>query len=306
MPTKSNRTATKKKKNLAASPNRVVTTYKLAKLKDHPRQAELFGDIGDAELVALVSDMRLNGLRHPIEILPDGTVVAGHQRARAAARLGWKDVAVVVLHDLAARGAAAVEAHLVGDNFVRRHLTPLAKARCVRRLVELRVGAYALESGAPSKEAVKAAIAAYMGLSPRTVNRYLLVMNSPVQVQAAFDRGDLTLIAAGKVAMLDRVNRDDVARRIEAGEKPATVVREATRPAEVNGDAYFARKAFVHLARALARDVPVLTGRVGQLRPSSVQPWVAEVQAAIELLTAVAASVAPPAPPGPEQGRGRR
>ena len=146
MPTKSNRTATKK--NFAAPPARPVTTYKLAALKDHPRQAELFGDVGGAELAALVSDMRLNGLRHPIEILPDGTVVAGHQRAHAAARLGWKDVAVVVLHDLAARGDAAVEAHLVGDNFVRRHLTPLAKARYVRRLVELRVGAYAHGSGA--------------------------------------------------------------------------------------------------------------------------------------------------------------
>src|SRR5262245_52989614 len=103
-------------------------TWKLSRLKDHPLQAAAFGDLPEQELEALAEDMRKNGQRQPVEALPDGTVVTGHQRVRAARMLGWAEVAVVVRADLARAGEAAVEAHLLADNLVRRHLTPLARA----------------------------------------------------------------------------------------------------------------------------------------------------------------------------------
>src|SRR3954453_15267104 len=102
--------------------------WKLSRLRVHPRQAAMFGDVSDEELKALAEDMRKDGQRDPVEALPDGTILAGHQRVKAAKVLGWKEVDVVVRHDLAADGAAA-EAHLINSNLVRRHLSPLSRAR---------------------------------------------------------------------------------------------------------------------------------------------------------------------------------
>lgn len=45
-----------------------VVKCKIADLRPHPRQAELFPDLNDDELAMLASDMELNGLEVPIEI----------------------------------------------------------------------------------------------------------------------------------------------------------------------------------------------------------------------------------------------
>ena len=62
--------------------------WKISKLKEHPKQTALFGNVSDAELAALVADIKANGLHDPVEILPDGVIVAGHQRVRAAGSPG--------------------------------------------------------------------------------------------------------------------------------------------------------------------------------------------------------------------------
>src|SRR5262245_14825067 len=90
--------------------------WKLARLKGHPLQAVMFGDLSDEELRALAEDMREHGQRTPVEVLPDGTVLTGHQRIRAARLLGWTEITVVVRRDLAEAGPAAQETHFINDN----------------------------------------------------------------------------------------------------------------------------------------------------------------------------------------------
>ena len=89
-----------------------VEEWELGSLKEHCRQAELFGDVPDDEFDELAESLQREGQRQPIEILPDGTIIAGHQRVRAARHLGWTSIRAVVRHDLAAAGPAAVEQHL--------------------------------------------------------------------------------------------------------------------------------------------------------------------------------------------------
>ena len=60
----------------------------IAGLTEHPRQKALFHDIEGAELEDLVASLRREGLREPIWVTPDGVIVNGHQRVRAAAELG--------------------------------------------------------------------------------------------------------------------------------------------------------------------------------------------------------------------------
>jgi ParB family chromosome partitioning protein len=119
---------------------RKLQKWKIAKLKDHPRQAEVFGDLSDAELAALAEDMRANGLRDPIEVVSDGTIIGGHQRVRAAKRLGWSEVDVIVRVDLQTADTIAAKKSFLTDNLLRHHLSPLVRAKCIKELVELERG----------------------------------------------------------------------------------------------------------------------------------------------------------------------
>lgn len=267
---------------MADSTKQTVTRWKIAKLKDHPRQAEMFGDVGDGELKALAENMGKRGLRDPVHVTPDGTVIAGHQRVRAAKLLGWTEIDVVVRHDLAAEGDSAIEEHFLEDNFVRRHLSPLARARCIKRLMELEEGRSVDRFGFSKKEELKARIAARMGLSPRSVSRYLLVLEAPAAVQRVFDSGAVALIVAGKVALLPKKVQAEVARRIEAGEKPAAVIGEHTKGGDREDDV---GKAFVRLVSSLGREVPRLRGRRDRITPGRLKNSEATLREAIAVLT---------------------
>ncbi len=94
--------------------------WKVADLQEHPMQGAVFGDVAQAELDVLVESLRKEGLRYPIEILPDGTIICGHQRVRAANVLGWTEIDVIIRTDLATAGTQAVENHLILDNYARR------------------------------------------------------------------------------------------------------------------------------------------------------------------------------------------
>lgn len=242
--------------------------WRLAKLKDHPMQAAIFGDLPEAEFEAFVADVRQKGLRVPPEILPDGTIVTGHQRVRAARRLGWKEIEVVVRHDLAEAGAKAVLELFLADNLRRRQLGPLARARCIVQLIENEAGRPVKDLRWNEREAMKETIGKQLGISTRSVRRYLLVLGAPASVQNAFDRGELTLAEAGKVALLDRAGRAEVDRRIAAGEAPRAAV--AGRLARPTGRHRKVHDAVRSLARALDRGLGDLDGRLGEVRPSHV------------------------------------
>ena len=263
-----------------------TTKWKIAKLTEHPQQAAMFGDVDETELAALAEHMRKHGQRDPVEITSSGVIIAGHQRVRAAGRLGWKEVAVIVRHDLEAEGPDAVDRHLVESNFVRRQLGPLAKARCIRRLMELEEGEAVRKFGFTKKEELKNRIAKRMKLSLRSVNRYLLLLDAPEAIQAAFDRGEIPLVTAGKVALLDKAAQEVISRRIAAGEKAAALVQERTQTGSVDG----APKAFGRLLRTLRREVPLVRGQLDRIAPGRLQKAVASVEEAVELLNEVVAA----------------
>ena len=52
-------------------------------------------DMGDID--GLAQSMSKDGLLHPIVIRPDGTLIAGERRLRAAQSLGWTNIRVTVV-----------------------------------------------------------------------------------------------------------------------------------------------------------------------------------------------------------------
>src|SRR5215467_8213213 len=81
-------------------------------------------DMGD--LAGLAVSMAELGLLHPVVIRPDGTLIAGERRLRAAALLGWAEIpATVVDLDNIARGEFA-------ENAIRKDFT-LSEAVAIKR-----------------------------------------------------------------------------------------------------------------------------------------------------------------------------
>lgn len=96
-------------------------------LKPHPRQAELFSDLDPKKREEVKRSIAEQGIRDPIKVLPDYTIVAGHQRWQIAKELGMERVPVEVLNV----GPEEAEYLLVADNTERRgeEKDPVKKAR---------------------------------------------------------------------------------------------------------------------------------------------------------------------------------
>jgi ParB/RepB/Spo0J family partition protein len=256
--------------------------WPIERLKDHPRQASLFGDLSDAELDALAEDMKENGLQTPVEILSTGVIVAGHQRVRAARRLGWRDIDVVVRADLENEGPEAVEQRLVSDNLIRRQLGPLGRARCIAALLEIAMATKTERMDVFQKEKLKASIAKQLGVSIRSVNRYLLVLRTPRAVQNSFDEGNVSLVTAGRIALLDQDDQRRIAERIARGEKASAVaaafLKKPQPPEPTLNDVLF------QLVEALRIVLPRVRGRVPELRRELLHRWLPELQEGNALL----------------------
>ena len=215
-----------------AKPNRKAdhaVDWPIANLKKHPKQADMFADPTEHEVKELAESMKA-GLDHPIEILPDGTIICGHRRTAAARLLGWTTIPAIVRNDLANNPVAA-ETRLIEENLNRRQMTPMQIARCYAALKKLagqraRVGLDQVE-----RRDVRDSIGESLGLSGRQLDRYLLLIeHCPVEVQQAVDRGDLGIVAANFVAGMSQEDKESVAESIRQGVSPSDAIKSVKAP----------------------------------------------------------------------------
>ena len=244
---------------------------KLASLKPHPLQAQTFGDLPDHELRALADDIQRNGLRQNIEVLVDGTILKGHQRVRAIQLNGKEFHKVLVRYDLEHADAATIEREFLEDNQHRRHLTPLAKARIAVWLLELENG--------------KARGSLLNGRNEENLSRYLQVLAAPLEIQHALEGNQLSLVMAGKVALLDRKVQQQLAKRIASGQPPkAVVAKYLPKPKARHVKPRDALNAFI---KSLSRGVSDLADRVAEIPPQAVAAKERDLRKARKLIRAL-------------------
>lgn len=243
-----------------------IETWSLDRLVDHPQQAALFHDLDGPEFDEFVANLEREGIRDPIEVTPYGVTIDGHQRRRAARRLGLSEVPVRVRYDLAGDEAGIDRAHLEA-NRNRRQLGPLDQVRIARRLAEIEAGRPPGQIAARELKALCGRVGERMGLSPRHAQRLLNISGLPMLIQKAFSEGRLKLVDADRISRLARRTQEGIAAEIEAGGDPARVVAPyLERPARKAkpGDA------FERLVDELARALDALEGREGEIpRPVS-------------------------------------
>lgn len=201
-----------------------IVKWKIKDLRQHPRQAAFFYDLPFHLLRDLAQDIEARGLKDPVEILPDGTIVCGHQRTRAGIQLGWEEIDVWINHDLAAQGELAIEQRLIEDNLVGRKMDRLDQVRCYRRLHDI-----APETPDQSRRShqlgrLRDVVGKRLNMSGRTLERYIRVLDAPREVQDAFRSGGISLVNASKVAGLPREAQEQLVADLRAGSSPKQAV----------------------------------------------------------------------------------
>ncbi|MBA4017018.1 MAG: hypothetical protein C0483_07590 [Pirellula sp.] len=240
---------------------------RLSELIPFPSQALLDGTTSEDEDRELREDIKRYGLRTPIDILPTNaaglptnTVLDGHRRREMLTALGQNEVRVIVRYDLANDDRQRIDEEFFRFSLMRRQLSPLAKARMAKGVIESE-----REGVSPQNGELRDRIGKMIGMSGRNLDRHLAVLRTPMEIQAAFERKALSLIEAEKVSRLTEEQRNTIARRIQSGESPKKVAAEygpqkRTRHVKPND-------AFVAFMKAIRRGCGDLTGRADRISP---------------------------------------
>lgn len=266
------------------------TPWPVSKIKENPAQKATFRALSNQRRRELAEDIKNHGFREPLEVLPDGTLVKGHERWQAAKMLGLKTVPVVVRHDLA-NDPAAAEREFLRDNRLRKQLDTLDEVRVEVRLIlsERDLDAAALDHS--DRRDMLEELAKRTGLSLKHAGRLLtLVLDLPAPLQFAVSAGRLGIVEAVRVAGLPAEAKLRLADAIETGADPKELLAEyGTRVARSRVSP---TAAFRIMMAAIARGAAACDGRASQVRP---EPYLAafhlaalaKLQTLVEALTPV-------------------
>jgi len=202
-------------------------------LKLHRLQNVAITDVDDATFGRLKSDLDQNGQLQPIEITPEDVIIDGAQRNRAALELGWERVRVWIRNDLV--DDLAVEKRFIEANLNRRQMSKLEMARAYvtlkdterRQRVKQKFGdGHELPPLVTQRDDLRDVLAKLFDCSGRTLDRYSRLLNTPIEVQRAFEADQLSQKEAERVANCSESRQQEIAERIRAGEDARQVVAE--------------------------------------------------------------------------------
>lgn len=173
------------------------------KLKPHPKNGFYFSDVTGEKYEEIKRSIATHGIRDPLKVTPDYTIISGHQRWRIAKDLGLTHVPVEVL-DVDEREA---EYLLIAENVERRgeaESDPMKKARIAKFLKEY----WGVRDGRPKKlpqiEEEKTAkdIADAIGVSAKNLDRVLRLNELIPELQELVSLGKLGTCSAEQIAHL--------------------------------------------------------------------------------------------------------
>ena len=174
--------------------------------------------------------------------------------------LGWDEIDVWVNHELAEQGDLAVEQRLIEDNLARRNLDKLDQVRCYKRLNEMANDTPEQRRRPHHLGRLRDVVGSRLGMSGRTLERYLRILDAPREVQDAFRAGQVSLVNASKVAGLPKEVQQQLVDDLRAGADAKTAV--AARLTVRKDDAPDA--VVVAFLRSLERNLDVLEAEAEQ------------------------------------------
>ena len=160
--------------------------------------ANIFPLMQGADFDALKADIAEHGLREPIWLHPDGSIIDGRNRHRACVELGIEPASEVW------NGNGSLIAFVVSLNLHRRHLTESQRAMVAAKLANMKAGDNQHGRANLHDHAVsKSEAATLLQVSPRSVAnaRTVYTGGAPVLIDRV-ERGEVAVSAAAQVATL--------------------------------------------------------------------------------------------------------
>lgn len=254
-------------------------------LSSYPGQGTYYSTSPPEKIRALADDLRRNGLRHPIIVLPPGnkanlpggTIIDGHDRVAAAKLLGWTEIDVIVRYDLADADPATVEREYLECNLTRKHLDPLDQARAVQRLLEIEKRREPGELWRSERTEARDRVGKTIGMSGRNLERYMNILATPIEIQRAFQRGDIRLVDGERIGCLDGNVQLEIASEIAAakgrGDIREILIRHLT-PREARTPRKCTPIA-IRLVKDLQANLAKLDGRYNRIHGPTLKPFLA-------------------------------
>jgi len=169
------------------------------KLKIHPKNQEYFSDPPSEKYEEIKQSIEANGIRDPLKVLPDYTIIAGHQRYKIAKELGLEKVPVII-YEISEEEA---EYLLIADNEERRQEDndPIKKAKRARFLKEY----WGVKQGTRSDLGQNglSSIARAINENERTTKRLLKLNDLIPEFQELVSEKKLGTTAAEQLAYLE-------------------------------------------------------------------------------------------------------
>jgi ParB-like chromosome segregation protein Spo0J len=237
-------------------------------MKEWSFSCQAFGSTTPEAFGRLAEDIRARGIRVPVEVDPGGRIICGHERVRAAIRLGLPTVPTRVI-DLP--DELAYQEYALTDNLLRRQLAPTEQAKAfmlLDRIIQERCRAAGRDAAAdkeqggdpqavrpaavgssdPVGERTRDTIGRAMGLSGRQAGKYGRLAQMPREVGELVDRGALGLDAAMALGSVMR------GRPVE---EVIVVAKRAAQAQMTRGQARVLARAYVEESRAAAHVAPL-------------------------------------------------
>lgn len=150
-----------------------------------------------AEFDALKADIAEHGLREPIWLHPDGSIIDGRNRHRACVELG-------ITPDFEAwNGNGSLVAFVVSLNLHRRHLTESQRAMVAAKLANMPHGGAFRSANLQIEKTSQAQAADLLQVSPRSIaNARVVYTGGSHDLVDAVERGEVAVSAAAQVATL--------------------------------------------------------------------------------------------------------
>jgi hypothetical protein len=164
------------------SQSKIMETWPLTRLREHPLQEKLFFDPSDDVMSEFRAELRNICSQPPIHALRDGTVVRGSLWLRAAVAEGRKQILVTVRDDIAEASSAAAAEELIRDNLRSRPVSDLEKAACY---LAIRQSGTRNIQGATGDARDRIAEELGLGLSGRSLDRLARLLKLPVEIRKA-------------------------------------------------------------------------------------------------------------------------
>jgi ParB-like chromosome segregation protein Spo0J len=239
-------------------------------LKAHPLQGKAVHDLDPGQFELLKDNIRRNGITDRLEITPDGVIIDGHQRWRAAKELGIKNVRCRVHRDL--KTTEEVKQRFLEVNLVRRQMSRLAQARVLRQLYP------------EGDERFDVARQLFENVSDVTLKRWDALLDVPLEVQKAVEADKVKLVDAVRVKHQTAKTQKIIAKLISEGQNPKEVIKKHTRKQRQPSKQTVLKKATKSFFDGLKSGVEGLAGDQKNVRDGLTQEHVAILEKAQQFI----------------------